>query len=168
MIITERIKLLPLTYEQVAKFRHLNNELETELELNSSGRTIPDHFKEALLKYTMPWIQQDPENYLFATIWAIIDKNENVIVGDIGFKRKPNENGEMEIGYSTQPAYQRRGYMNEAIAEMIKWAFKDARVKSILAETREDNMPSIKVLKKNGFTEFKKDNNMIWWQRKNI
>lgn len=116
----------------------------------------------------MPWIQQDPENYLFATIWAIIDKNENVIVGDIGFKRKPNENGEMEIGYSTQPAYQRRGYMNEAIGEMLKWAFKDARVKSILAETREDNMPSIKVLKKNSFTEFKKDNNMIWWQRKNI
>lgn len=107
-------------------------------------------------------------NYLFATIWIIIDIHQYIIVGDIGFKRKPNENGEMEIGYSTQPAYQRKGYMNEAIGEMLSWAFKDSRVKAILAETREDNIPSIKVLNKNGFIDFKRENNMIWWKRKKI
>lgn len=130
-------------------------------------RTITDRYKTALEKYTMEWIKEDPENYLFSTIWIIIDKDENVIVGDIGYKRKPNENGEIEIGYAVQSRYQRKGYMSEAMKEMIKWAFGYCKVKTILAETREDNEPSVKVLLKNGFTELKSSGNMIWWKLEN-
>ncbi len=164
MISTERILLIPLTYKQVVKFKNLNNELEDELGLHESNRTINDHFKNAIEKYTLKWIEEDPDNYLFATIWIIIDKTENVIVGDIGFKRKPNEFGVIEIGYATQPRYQRKGYMTEAIKEMVDWAFKHNEARSILAETKEDNEGSIKSLIRNGFTEYKQIDNMIWWQ----
>jgi ribosomal-protein-alanine N-acetyltransferase len=164
LIDTGRLILRPLTYGQVAKFRNLNNELEAELGLNDGKRTISERYKTALEKYTMEWIKEDPENYLFATIWIIIDKDENVIVGDIGFKRKPNEKGEMEIGYAVQEHYQRKGYMSEAMKEILRWAFGHREVKSILAETRQDNKPSMKILLKNGFTELRRAENMIWWK----
>lgn len=167
MISTDKIILKPLTFAQVVKFINLNNELEEELGLNNNYRTITDRLKGALEKYTLKWIMEDPDNYLFATIWVIIDKAENIITGEIGFKRKPNEAGEIEIGYSVQPPYYGKGYMSAAVKEMVNWAFAYPDVKTILAETRDDNKASIRVLAKSGFTEHKRVENMIWWKLEN-
>lgn len=154
MLETQRLKLIPLTYEQVEKLRHLDFKLEDELGLVRSNRDIPDFYKDALQRYTLKWIQADPDNYLFATVWIIIDKSENKIAGDIGFKRKPDEKGYVELGYSTQPIYRGKGYMTEAIGAMVNWAFTFDDVKAVIAETLESNEASIKVLKNNGFTAF--------------
>ncbi len=155
MLLTERLKLIPLTYQQVEKFRHLDSRLEDELGLTRHERELTLHYSNALAKYTMPWIKADPENYLFCTVWLIVEKETNIIAGDIGFKRKADENGYIEIGYSTQPKFRLQGYITEAIGALCKWAFTHKEVKAVIAETREDNIASIKALRKNGFEDFK-------------
>ncbi len=179
MLETARLKLIPLTYEQVEKFRHLDSRLEDELGLTRNERELTTHFRDALSKYTLPWMKDDPENYLFATVWVIVEKASNTIAGDIGFKRKADENGYIEIGYSTQPKYRVQGYMTEAIGAICNWAFTHDEVKAVIAETLEDNVPSIKALRKNGFTDFKYSKpltsetnqaitstvKMLWWKK---
>lgn len=176
MIETKRLILIPLTYEQTEKFMHLDSRLEDELGLTRAERELTIQYRDAIRKYILPWIKNDPENYLFATIWVIVEKASNTIAGEIGFKKKADENGYLEIGYSTQPKFRIQGYMTEAIAAMVKWAFTFEEVKAVIAETTDKNIPSIKVLRKNGFIDFKyskppepgientqhKDITMIW------
>ena len=176
---TKQLKLIPLSYEQVEMFRHLNDELEDSLGLPHSDREIPEHFRGALLRYTLPWIKEDPENYLFATVWVMIEAESNSIVGDIGFKRKADPSGYVEIGYSTQPRHRRKEFMTEAIGALTSWALTHDEVKAVIAETLEINDASIKALRTNGFTEFhyvkpvtgenripeNPDVKMLWWKK---
>lgn len=152
---TERLKLIALTYEQVEMFTHLDSRLEDALGLERSDRELTLQYRNALRKYTLNWIKDDPDNYLFATVWVIVEKASNTVAGDIGFKRKADSDGYIEIGYSTQPRFRVQGYITEAIGRMVEWAFTHPEVKAVIAETREDNIASIKALKKNGFYEFK-------------
>src|SRR5258706_9528132 len=122
MLETERLKIIPLSYEQVEKFVKLNNELETELGLRNSGRIISDNLKHAIEKYTLKWLSGQPENHLYCTMWIVVDKTENIIVGDLSFKGAPNSFGSIEIGYGTQPRHQNKGYMTEAVCGIITWA----------------------------------------------
>ena len=73
------------------------------------------------------------------------------IIGGICFMGKPNENGEIEIGYGIDEEYQHNGYATETVAGMIDWAFQQTNVSSIAAETDEENEISKKVLQKNQF-----------------
>ncbi len=152
---TERLRLIPLTLEQVEMFTHLDSRLEDSLGISRAERELTLQYRDAIRKYTINWMKEEPENYLFATIWVIVEKASDTVAGDIGFKRKADENGYIEIGYSTQPKFRVQGYMTEAIGAMVNWAFTHPEVKAVIAETREDNIPSIKALKKNGFYEFK-------------
>ncbi|MBN8586362.1 MAG: GNAT family N-acetyltransferase [Ignavibacteria bacterium] len=152
---TERLKLIPLTLEQAEMFTHLDSRLEDSLGLERAERELTLQYRDAIRKYTLNWMKEDPDNYLFSTIWVIAEKQSNTICGDIGFKRKADSNGYIEIGYSTQPRFRVQGYITEAIGQMVEWAFTHPEVKAVIAETREDNIASIKALKKNGFYEFK-------------
>ena len=154
MLETKRLKLIPLTYEQTEKFIHLDSRLEDELGLTRAERELTIQYRNAIRKYILPWIKNDPDNYLFATIWIIVEKTSNTIAGEIGFKRKADENGYIELGYSTQPKFRIQGYMTEAISAIVKWAFTFKEVKAVIAETTDKNIPSIKVLRKNGFMDF--------------
>ncbi len=165
MVETERLIIQPLTYEQVLSFLKLNNILETELGLNANQRSISVQLLHGIENYTIPWLKAHPGNYLYYTMWIVIDKFENAIVADLSFKGAPNKEGEIEIGYGAQPHCRNKGYMTEAVGGMIEWAKGQKAVKVILAETRSDNIPSIIILKKNNFVFLQQSGNMMWWQR---
>ena len=154
LIESDIIKLLSLTPEQVEMFRHTDNRLEDSLKLKRSGRLITEQYSNALGRYTLNWMKEDPAGELFATIWIVIEKSSNSIAGELGFKRKADENGFIEIGYSIQPDYRNKGYITESIRMLSAWAFNYPEVKAIIAETLDDNIPSIKALSKNGFSRF--------------
>ncbi len=166
MVETKRLLIQPLTYLQVLKFVELNNELETELKLNNSGRSISDQLRKGIENYTLPWLREHADDYLFYTIWIVINKKGKTIIADLSFKGAPNENGEIEIGYGTQPDHQNKGFMTEAVFAMIHWAKMQKNVKAIRAETRKDNIPSIMILKKNKFSFLEQKGEMLWWLRK--
>jgi ribosomal-protein-alanine N-acetyltransferase len=104
-------------------------------------------------------------DYFFHTIWIIIDKSENQLVGEIGFKGLPDTKGSVELAYSTFAAFQNSGYMTEAVEGVCQWCDSYAGIKVVSAETEVENEASQKVLANNGFELGLRRNGMLVWQR---
>ncbi|TXL65711.1 GNAT family N-acetyltransferase [Cerasibacillus terrae] len=96
-------------------------------------------------------------------VWFVFDKGDRVI-GDIGFKGKPNGENTVEIGYGIVPIAQNKGYATEAVQALIDWAFSTGNVERIVAECRHDNLPSIRVLEKLQMTRVKLVNGLLKWE----
>ncbi len=108
---------------------------------------------------------QHAATYYWYTNWLIVLKEENIAVGSACFKGHPDPEGEVEIGYGTYAGYQNRGYMTEAVAALCQWALTRERVTAVLAATDPENVPSCKVLEKNGFTRYQGPGDFLFWWR---
>jgi len=164
MIETERLFIRPLTYAQLKKYVKADNSLEEELNVKSSSRTITSELKEALETTILPNVADTNKNYLFSTLWTIISKAENKMVGDLCFIGEPDENGDIEIGYGTYEEFQKRGYMTEAVEGMIQWARQQPTVRSIIASTDKKNAASYSVLLKNNFSKTGENDELYHWK----
>lgn len=164
MIESDRIILKPLTYNQLEKYIRNDNSLENELNLNPTSRTISPELKEALENTILPNVAETEKNYFFPTLWTVISKADNKIVGDICIIGEPNAEGEIEIGYGTYDEFQRKGFMTEAVKCILKWAETEPKVNSILASTSKTNIPSFTVLEKNNFINTCKTETLFNWQ----
>jgi ribosomal-protein-alanine N-acetyltransferase len=56
-----------------------------------------------------------------------------------------------EIGYELHPSYQHKGIMQEALTTVLRYGFQVLQLKSITAFPSADNVPSIRLLERNGF-----------------
>lgn len=163
MLETTRLILHPLTYNQLVKYTRNDGSLEQELGLNPTVREISPDLKDALEQVILPGVADPERNYLFATLWTIILREENRMVGDICFYGEPNEDGAVEIGYGTYSADQGKGYMTEAVGAMVSWAIQQPNVKSVLASTDKTNVASYTVLVKNGFKRIGESDELFHW-----
>ncbi|MEB8802124.1 GNAT family N-acetyltransferase [Bacillus cereus] len=126
---TERLYIVPCTEEsiQVANEQGYN-----------SGPHIVGHVENVKQDSALlPW-----------GAWYVLRKEDDSVLGDIGFKGKPNEDQTVEIGYGFIEKYWNQGYATEAVRELIDWAFKTGEVETIIAETLIDNYSSMRVLEK--------------------
>jgi len=164
MIETERLILKPLTYEQLKKYIKLNNSLEAELNLKESSRTISPELKEALEQTILPNVADSSKNYLFSTLWTVISKEENKMIGDLCFVGEPNTEGEVEIGYGTYEEFRKRGFMTEAVSGIIKWAEKQPNIRSIIASTEKSNIDSYSILERNNFIKSGETETIYNWR----
>lgn len=80
--------------------------------------------------------------------WFIAEGGKNV--GLCSLTRMP-EDGELHIGYGVALDQQGRGVATHAVADLLRWAQIDARVRCVSAETAVDNLASQRVLERNGF-----------------
>lgn len=97
-------------------------------------------------------------------VWLVIKKENNMIIGDIGFKGKPDSDKVVEIGYGIAPSLQKKGYATEAVREIVKWAFTSNHVEKIVAECHYENPASIRVLEKIHFQRKERVKNMLKWE----
>jgi RimJ/RimL family protein N-acetyltransferase len=164
MIETERLIIKPLTYEQLTKNVRLDNSLETELDLNATSRTISADLKEALEQTILPNVADSNKNYLFSTIWTLISKADNKLVGDLCFVGEPDADGVIEIGYGTYEEFRKRGFMTEAVGAMIKWAKKQPDIRTIIASTDKTNVDSYSILQKNNFQKSGETETLYNWR----
>lgn len=151
MIQTERLRLIPLTHEQLQKYLLADHSLEDELQLEHIDLVIAPELKEAIEQVFLPNTANPEKNYLFCTLWTIILRSANKMVADLCIVDEPNENGEIEIGYGTYAAEQGKGYMTEAVGGLIQWVQQLPSVKAIVAGTDKTNIASYTILRKNGF-----------------
>ncbi|MFN3487832.1 MAG: GNAT family N-acetyltransferase [Emticicia sp.] len=166
MIETERLILRPLTYEQLIKYTKADNSLEEELKLEKSPRSISPELREALEDSIIPLVANSDKNYLYSTLWTLILKEEKRMVGDLCFKGEPNIDGEIEIGYGTYFEFRRKGYMTEAVGEMLKWAKTQPKILKVLASTEKSNISSQRILKSNNFSQIEEVGSIINWEIK--
>ncbi|HYJ78032.1 MAG TPA: GNAT family N-acetyltransferase [Longimicrobiaceae bacterium] len=73
------------------------------------------------------------------------------VVGTMGYKGRPSDDGTVEVGYSVIADHRRRGYATEALAALLERAFAFPQVARVIAETYPELEPSIGVLEKSGF-----------------
>lgn len=164
VIETERLRIIPLTLEQLNKYVKADYSWEDELELNRSPRSMSPELADAFEKSILPNVGDPNKNYLYYTLWTVISKSENKRVAGLLFTGEPNDAGEVEIGYGTEPQFQNNGYMTETIGGMVSWAKNQPEVRTIVAQTDKANIPSHKTLLKNNFSKYKTVDPMIWWR----
>jgi len=164
---TNRFEILPLDHRQLRLYLHGSRKLEKELRISHTVRIISREVRDRAEYLILPQMKRAlGDGYLFFTFWIIIEKFSRNIVAELGFKGIPDNYGGVEIGYGTFFGYHRKGIMTEAVGGMIEWAKKRPDIKFILAETDENNIASIKVVKKNNFEKFGKKEKMLWWKIK--
>ena len=166
MLETARLKIIPLTYPQLVKYLRAEDRLENELGLEKTGRLIAEDVKDMVENFTLPKMKSPGKHsYLYYTFWIVVDKLRNAIVAELGFKGPPDRDGAIEIGYGTMPDQRGKGYMTEAVGAIITWALQLEDVKSVLAETDQKNLASIRIVQKNGFEQYDKKGEMLWWRK---
>ncbi len=161
---TPRLHIIPLTKEQLANYSIPDFSLENSLHVNTIPRIVPEFLANVINNKILPSVTDTSKNYLYYTFWTIISKQENIMVADLCFKGEPNDNGEIEIGYGTYPAFEGKGFMTEAVGEMVRWAFAQANVQSVTAQTDPTNIASQKILEKNNFVEYGRTAENILWR----
>jgi RimJ/RimL family protein N-acetyltransferase len=72
------------------------------------------------------------------------------LVGAVGGFPKPN--GDVEIGYSTLPAFQRKGYGTAFAGKLVEWLLSRDGVQSVSAQTYPRLAESIKVMERCGMS----------------
>lgn len=164
MIETKRLTIKPLDFGQLQKYVKNDSSLERELCVGESKRNISPELKEALEVAILPLVAANEDDYLFFTLWTIILKSENRMVGDLCFKGLPDNNGNVEIGYGTYENFRGKGYMTEAVGGMIAWTETQQKVKSIIAETDKTNVASMVILQKNRFAKIGESDDFFHWK----
>jgi [ribosomal protein S5]-alanine N-acetyltransferase len=96
--------------------------------------------------------------------WMIVKKENMVVIGDAGFKGKPNSEGEVDLGYSIIEQEQKRGYGFETASKLVDWAFSQSEVSFITASCFINNIGSARILEKIGMQETSRDVEMIYWR----
>ena len=129
---TERLRILPLP----------------QLKLRLEG--MP-RFKHEAMASPAELAEKIPSSCPWAANWQIIWKERNCSVGSAGFMNVPDETGEVEIRCGITPAFQRRGFMTEALRAIAAWALEQPGVTGVIAETEPENTASRRVLARCGF-----------------
>jgi ribosomal-protein-alanine N-acetyltransferase len=94
----------------------------------------------------------------------VVHRQERALIGDVGFKAPPDAAGVVEIGYSINERYRRRGLASEAAAALIDWGRRRRGVRRVLAECLDDNVASRRVLERLGMVPAGRDGRMLRWE----
>lgn len=145
-LLTERLILIPCTEESISIIR------------TSEEYEMGPHINKYLGEL------KEDSTLLGWGVWFVINQENNTVIGDIGFKGKPNSENIVEIGYGIVPSAQGKGYATEAVQKLIDWAFSNKSINKIVAECLDENIPSIRVLEKLQMKRMGSENNMLKWQ----
>ncbi|MEY4038208.1 MAG: hypothetical protein RIR67_518 [Bacteroidota bacterium] len=85
--------------------------------------------------------------------WAITTKEEDKLIGMIGFYRMKPENYRAEVGYILSAEFHGQGIITEALERIIQFGFDEMKLNSIEAVIDPENYGSEKVLLKNNFVK---------------
>lgn len=154
VIHSDRISLQLLSRDELVAWKDHPLSAEKMIGYPIEAEPIRDHLLFVFEK-KIENMDNDPENEKWLSYFAIIF--DKTIVGLIGPKGKPDYNFEIEIGYGISKSYQNKGIMTEAVKAFCQHYFKNENVRNMIAVTAIANIPSQKVLLKNGFRTYKTD-----------
>ncbi len=154
MFATARLKLVPATVAHVRAEIGDRAEFARLIQAEVPENWPPESTADALPVF-LEWMEAAPDRVGWFGWYALVDvKNANmpILVGGGGFLGPPRE-GEVSIGYSVLPQFQRSGFATEMVGGLVQWALGQPTVIRIVAETEWANPASVRVLRKLGFAE---------------
>jgi [ribosomal protein S5]-alanine N-acetyltransferase len=168
MLETTRLKLVPLTHEQLLLYKNDPQQLSIELNTNYLKRIDDPAVENDIREAAEFWLKNTEtyrEHFRWFTNWEIILKEANVGIGGIGFAGLPDENGKSMVGYGLDIRFHGKGYASEALAGILQWAYQSG-LKEAIAETPLNHIASQKVLIKNNFRRVAEGPDLIHWSHK--
>lgn len=103
-----------------------------------------------LWRIRLEQIARDPASADWVARAAVSDP-DGAVVGHAGFHGPPDEHGMVEVGYTVDPAFRRRGYARAMLAELLRWARADDRVRVVRASISPENAASLATIAGFGF-----------------
>ena len=165
---TENLKLIQCDTEILKDAIAGNDRLAKKLNV-----IVVDNWAELgveALQYSLNKLSQSGEEKGWLTYFTI-HKKDNKLIGNGGYKGRPTNEGTVELGYEIALEYRNHGLATEMTKGLIKNAFKNNKVISIIAHTLIQENPSTKVLTKCGFEKIEEINDpedgLMWkWELK--
>lgn len=159
-IFTDRLILIPCSLDIAKALIFQRGRLSIRAPIE-----IPPEWPTPDLKGSLPLyienLEKDPTELGWG-IWIMIEYFDKKIIGDIGFRGKPDENNCVEIGYSVVNDYRKQGYGFEAVQTLVDWAFTKG-AKTVYSECHKGNAASIRILEKVGMCCIKKEDHFLTW-----
>ena len=98
-------------------------------------------------------IQNTPDfEYMTVTL-----KEDNIPIGVVSLIKR-TEYEHPDIGYALLPPYMKQGYAYEATSSLVKQVWDSRVTTCLLAITKPDNLSSLRLLEKLGFSRSESDN----------
>jgi ribosomal-protein-alanine N-acetyltransferase len=156
---TERLELVLLTNEVMRALLSSDRVEAEKLADVTLPEGWPDEHDARFLRFRLKQVSNDAAQEPFlARAMVLRDGSPRAMIGHIGFHGKPGVNapqkaGALEIGYTVFPDYRRRGYAEEAIHALMRWAREEHGVTVFIASISPENEPSLALVRKLGFVE---------------
>lgn len=96
--------------------------------------------------------------------WQVVERATGLLVGGVGFKGPPDDEGVVEVGYGLAAAARGRGLATEAVTALIEHA-RSRGARAVRAEVDLANGPSMRVLERAGFLRVDDSADVTWWWR---
>jgi RimJ/RimL family protein N-acetyltransferase len=84
---------------------------------------------------------------------AAVDDESGLVVGHAGYHGPPDGSGMVEVGYSVDPRYRRRGHARAMLAALIQRARDEPQVRVVRASISPDNTASLATIAGFGFRQ---------------
>lgn len=134
---TNRCIVRTFIEDDILKFIAYRND-ENWMKYQNSQKLSEEEYRTFLLNnYSL----DDGEQF------AIIGKDKNDFLGDIYLKKVGDV---LNINYTINPKYARKGFIFEVLSELINWS-KNKEIKRIVGDVIPDDIASINLLKKLNF-----------------
>ncbi len=105
------------------------------------------------------------QGFLQASGWhqlGIYLRTSLQLIGDIGIHFLPDDEKQLEIGFTVKPSEQGKGYATEAVRALLDYAFKNLRKHRVTASVDPRNAASIRLLEKIGMRQEGLFRKSIW------
>jgi len=146
---SKRLGLKPMTSEIIEAALNNLSSLEKAIQSHVLEDFLEPVYTQRVLPIRLHKTMVNPD--LAEWYGFIVELESNTVVGTMGFKMPPDEEGLIEIGYGIHHTFQGKGYATEMAVALIDWAFQQKNVKGITAtNVLKNNHPSIKILEKLG------------------
>lgn len=148
---TQRLRLVAITPEMLKADGAGDGSLGRLLGARVTAEWPPEHWESPVLDFILRQYRDEPDTMGWHRFMLYENGNGRpTLIGCVG--GFPRSDGVAEIGYSTLPAYQRRGFATEATSAFIDYLFSQERVQGVTAQTFPRLPESIKVMERCGMT----------------
>jgi len=152
VIRTPRLELMLMS----VPFMEALQRRDVEAASRELGAAVPMWMADELqdfLNYRLGQLRQDPSVREWlgrAMVYTEADGARHA-VGSLGFHGAPDGEGRLEVGYSVDPPYRRRGFALEAVRALFDWAHRRYGTTRFIASVGPWNQASLNLTAQLGF-----------------
>lgn len=143
---TARLRLMAITPAMLKADEAADGSLAKILGAEVTSEWPPEHWEPHVYQFIRKQYEEEPRTRGWNRYVLLPENGRRVLIGAVGGFSKVE--GDVEIGYSTIPSFQRRGYGTEAARALVDWLLTQKDVKSVSAQTYPRLPESIKVMER--------------------